>query len=493
MTDVPGGLGDDALREALAHLYEHGPCGFLFTRMDGTILRANTTLLNWAGFALDELMGQRRFQDLLTLPGKIFYENQFFPLLRLQGAVREVAFDLARGAGEPLPVLVSSVLHIDTEGTPVVASAVFNASDRRAYEQELLRARRSAEQLAAVVRLSSDAIVGISPEGVIQTWNDGATSMFGYAGSGIVGTRLSDILDILDSSDDRAAWSELLAGLREGRPRQLEMVGRGAGDRRVDVSAGFTPHRDLLGAVVSVSVIMRDIAARRAVERVQKEFLAVTTHELRSPVTGIKGNAQLMKRREAYSERSVEAIIVQAERLERLISDLLVASQVQTDRLELALQELDLGATARAAVDSIGVNEATVQVEIPPEPVVVRADPHRLDQVVSNLLTNAIKYSPAESQVTIRVVRTGDKAHLSVEDQGVGIPPYALPHLFDRFYRVKGTTGSVQGLGLGLYISRRITEAHGGRITVTSEVGRGSTFTVTLPVHGPPAPMPDKG
>lgn len=481
MTDGPGGLGDDALRAGLAYLYEHGPCGYLFTHLDGMILQANPTLLDWTGLELGDLVGQRRFQDLLTLPGKIFYENQFFPLLRLQGDVREVAFDLARRGREPLPVLVSSVLHSDTDGpTPVVASAIFNASDRRAYEQELLRSRHRAEEVAAIVRLSSDAIVGIAPEGVIQTWNDGATRMFGYAESDIAGTSLSDILA---PADDRAAWPELLAELREGRPSQLEMVGRGVQNTRVDVSAGFTPHRDLLGAVASVSVIMRDIAERRAVERVQQEFLAVTTHELRTPVTGIKGNAQIMKRRGAYSERSVDAIVAQAERLERLINDLLLASQVQTDRLELALEELDLAATARAAVDNLGANESTVRVEMPPQPVLVRADAHRLNQVVSNLLTNAIKYSPEGAEVTVRVARTEGEAHLSVEDRGVGIPPEALPHLFDRFYRVNGTTGTVQGLGLGLYISRRIVDAHGGRIEVASETGRGSIFTVTLPFH----------
>lgn len=491
MTDVPGGLGDDALRESLANLYEHGPCGYLFTRMDGTILQANRTLLDWTGLALGDLVGQRRFQDLLTLPGKIFYENQFFPLLRLQGAVKEVAFDLVRHDREPLPVLVSSVLHGGTDGTPpVVASAIFDASDRRAYEQELLRSRRSAEQLAAIVRFSSDAIVGISPTGIIQTWNDGASRLFGYAESEIAGTSLRNILA---PADDRTAWPELLAELREGHPIQLEMVGRGAHGKRVDVSAGFTPHRDLLGAVESVSVIMRDIAERREVERVQQEFLAVTTHELRSPVAGVKGNAQLMKRREAYSERSVDAIIAQAERLERLINDLLLASQVQTDRVALALEELDLAAAARTAVDSLGAEEAGIRLDSSPEPVMVYADPDRLSQVLMNLLTNAVKYSPRGAEVTVRIMHQGDEAHLSVEDRGVGIPPDALPHLFDRFYRVSGTSAQVQGLGLGLYISRRIVDAHGGRIEVASEAGRGSTFTVILPIHGFPATSPEVG
>jgi PAS domain S-box-containing protein len=480
MTDVPGGLTEDAWRESLADLYEHGPCGYLFTHMDGVILQANRTLLDWTGSALDDLAGQRRFQDLLTLPGKIFYENQFFPLLRLQGSIKEIAFDLVRKAREPLPVLVSSVLRSDADGEPfMVASAIFDASDRRAYEQELLRSQRRAEQLASIVRFSSDAIVGMSPTGTIQTWNGAASSMFGYPESEIAGTSL---VDILVPVDDRTGWPGILAQLREGQPIQLEMVGRGAHDVRVDVSAGFTPHLDLLGAVESVSVIMRDIAERREVERIQQEFLAVTTHELRSPLTGIKGNAQLMKRREGYSERGVDAIITETERLERFINDLLLASQIQNDRLALAHEELDLVAAARGAIDSLGREDAGIRLESDSEPVMVYADPHRLSQVLMNLLTNALKYSPEGARVTVRVTRTEGEAHLSVEDQGVGIPPDALPHLFDRFFRVSKTSGQVHGLGLGLYISRRIVDAHGGQIEVQSEPGRGSTFTVRLPI-----------
>jgi signal transduction histidine kinase len=208
----------------------------------------------------------------------------------------------------------------------------------------------------------------------------------------------------------------------------------------------------------------------------------MTTHELRAPLTGIKGNAQLMKRRKAYSGRSIDTIIKETERLERHISDLLLASQIQNDRLALALEDLDLAAAARSAVDSLGREDAGIRLEADGEPVMVHADPHRLSQVLMNLLTNALKYSPEGARVTVRVARTEDEACVSVEDQGVGIPADALPHLFDRFFRVSKTSGGVQGLGLGLYISRRIVDAHGGRIEVRSELGRGSTFTVKLPL-----------
>jgi PAS domain S-box-containing protein len=473
-------MSDDLLHKSVEELYEQGPCGYLFTRVDGTILRVNDTLLTWSGYAREELVHARRFQDLLTLPGQIFYENQYFPLLRMQGSVKEVAFDLARHGREPLPVLINSILRTDADGNPtLIASAIFDATDRRAYELELIRSQRSSEQLAAVVRMSSDAIISMSPTGVVETWNDGAKRLFGYAAEDIIGTYIREIL----SPGDEVSWPEIMADLREGHPVQRDMVVQCADGHSVDVSAGFTPHWNAVGSLGSVSVIMRDIAERRAIERLQQDFLAVTTHELRSPVTGIKGNAQIMQRRAEYNERSLEAIIAQADKLQRLIDDLLLASKIQSDGLTVVLEETDLAAAAYRAVTYLGAAEREIRVEAPEQPLVVLADQNQLSQMLTNLLTNAIKYSAVGEGVTVRLTRQGSNAHISVIDHGVGIARDDLPHLFERFYRVRDTAGRVPGLGLGLYICRRIAEAHGGRIDVESEPGHGSTFTVTLPMQ----------
>jgi PAS domain S-box-containing protein len=481
-------VSEDILRESIADLYEQALCGFIFTRPDGTILQINETFLAWTGYDRAELVHARRFQDLLTLPGKIYYENHYFPLLRMQGSVKEIAFDLVRRDGDPLPVLVNTIQRSDEEGLPfLIASTVFNATDRRRYERELLAARRIAEHLAAVVTTSNDAIVSMSPDGVVKTWNGGAERLFGYAAATMIGANLRGLLS---AGKDDARWQAFMDDLRAGRAVHQEMTGQRADGGQVDVSVGLAPHPDLLGNLGGISAIIRDIGERRKIERLQQEFLAMATHELRNPLTSIQANAQIMQRRAAYSDRAVDAILAQTARLGRLVDDLLLATQIEADRLDLRLGATDLVAEARMLAESLAPGRSTVRVEDAGEGAVVLADRERLGQVLANLITNAVKYSPEDSEITVRLSMGRETVSIAVTDRGVGIPPEAIPHLFDRFYRVEGTQLRAPGIGLGLYISRRIVEAHGGLITVESELDKGSTFTVTLPVRPPVSQQP---
>jgi two-component system sensor histidine kinase VicK len=473
-------VNDDFLRESLAELYEQAPCGYIFTLPNGALIRVNQTFLDWTGYARDDLVSAMRFQDLLSVPGKIFYENQYDPLVRMQGFVNEVAFDLLRKDGSRLPVLMNSVRRVDDEGRPLlIASTVFDATQRRRYEQELLLSRRRVEQLAAIVTHSGDAIVGAAADGVIETWNGSAERLFGLAAEDAVGRRLWSLFEFGDDAE-----SERIAGeLRSGRAVQIDTKGIHADGHEVDASIGLTPHVGLLGELAAISVIIRDIGERAALERLQQEFVAMASHELRTPVAVIAGHAQLMRRRGTYSARSVDAIVMQTEQLKQLIDDLLLASQIEADRLDLHLDETDLATEARQAGDGMRAVRPSLRLEMPRDPVTVLADRLRLRQVFANLLTNAVKYSPDGSELVLRVARAGANAQVVVIDHGVGIPQPALPHLFDRFYRAEGASKQASGIGLGLYITRRIVEGHGGSISVESGLGRGSTFTVTLPLQ----------
>jgi PAS domain S-box-containing protein len=479
-------VDDELLQGSLEALYEHAPCGYLFTRPDGTIVRANATFFQWIGLAPADLVGARRFQDLLTIPGKLFYENQYAPLLRLQGSVNAVAFDLIRAGGDPLPVLITSVRQDDDAGQPaLVASIVLDATDRRTYERELLLARRRAEQLAAIVTESSDAILSLAPDGAVQTWNAGATRLLGYPTDEMIGRNLWDLL-ALDGGD--GALRQIDASLREGRAVQLEAVATGADGRRVDVSASLTPHPGPLGELAAISAILRDIGERKALERQQREFLSMVTHELRNPLASIRGYAQIMRRRGEYMERGLDVILTQARRLERLIGDLLDVSRVEAGQLALRRAETDLVALATIAVEQAQAltRAHEVRFEGPEHPLTGNWDRDRLEQVLQNLLANAMKYAPDGGTIVVQVEDRGCEARVSVSDQGPGIAPDALPNLFGRFFRTAEARASgAEGLGLGLYISRNLVEAHSGRIWAESTPGQGSTFTFALPYAVP--------
>jgi sigma-B regulation protein RsbU (phosphoserine phosphatase) len=147
------------VEESLEDLYEHAPCGYVSTRLDGTIIRANATFLSWTGLRAEDVVGQRRLQDLLTPGGRIFYETHYAPLLRMQGHVREIAVDIVCADGRVLPVLMNSVLRPDESGTPRISrTVIFDATERRSYEQELLRAKRDAEESEARARVLAAAL-----------------------------------------------------------------------------------------------------------------------------------------------------------------------------------------------------------------------------------------------------------------------------------------------------------------------------------------------
>jgi signal transduction histidine kinase len=173
-------------------------------------------------------------------------------------------------------------------------------------------------------------------------------------------------------------------------------------------------------------------------------------------------------------------------RMERLVNDLLDVSRIESGRLALRLEPLDLVSLCRhVAAEQMAASEREIELELPREPTIVRADADRIDQVLANLLSNALKYSPQECPVTLSVRKEAENAVIAIHDEGSGIPQEALPHLFERFYRVPGVqvqSGSGVGLGLGLYITRELVERHGGQIRAESTPGIGTTFSVTLPL-----------
>ena len=232
------------------------------------------------------------------------------------------------------------------------------------------------------------------------------------------------------------------------------------------------------------------------------EFVSVASHELRTPLTTLKLFVDLLGKRAHLltPERQTMKPFLdphmfilmerQVARLERLVGDLLDASAIQAGRLALRLRRVDLATIVSESCDErrLTAQDRPIQCHVPRRQFPVIADSERIGQVLTNFLTNAVKYTPEGTSVTVTLRRRGDHARVSVTDEGPGIPRAALPRLFDRFYRVPDIdvqTGSAVGVGLGLFISKTIVERHGGRIGVTSALGKGATFWFTLPLAPP--------
>lgn len=261
------------------------------------------------------------------------------------------------------------------------------------------------------------------------------------------------------------------------------------------------PDGTRLGAVMTV----RDVTAQRTLEQQKDEFLSAVAHDLKTPLTSIKGLAQILQRRTARGQAAgseqlgegLARIEQNASRMTSLINELLDLSRLQTGQgLQLNRRPVDLVALVSHTVAEYGEeadsDRFTVQSQTPQ--LVGTWDADRLERVLSNLLSNAMKYSPGSAPITV-AVRTeeagGTKwAVLSVQDRGIGIPPEDLPHIFERFHRGRNVGRETLGTGIGLAGAKQIVEQHGGMIEVASEEGAGSTFTIRLPLPSAEADVP---
>jgi len=324
----------------------------------------------------------------------------------------------------------------------------------------------------------ADTIIIADGDGRVLDANAATLSLLGYGRTEMLQRRWEELIPASE------AWAEAIAAQLQSDGRwqgEVDMVRKDGALIPVEARATVV---DLPDGPVIISAV-RDISERRRFERLQRDFLAMVTHDLRSPLTAVKGRAQLLRRRapdDARVDGAVGSILDQVEQMERLIDGLAELVRVDAGQLRLHRERFDLVALAReqAAIVQEQTTRHVLQVPDGQAPIVGVWDRQRLGQVLQNLLTNAVKYSPEGGGIAVRVEASRGEARLRVEDHGVGIAHDHLPRLFERFYRADLTGAG--GLGLGLHISQMLVEAHGGRIIVASTPGEGSSFTVVLPL-----------
>jgi PAS domain S-box-containing protein len=345
------------------------------------------------------------------------------------------------------------------------------------------RARAERQKLEDVVNASSEGILTLDRSGKISSWSAACAAITGYRADDVLGTTFSQLSELLEAerfehAQTGAARSYLIhVRTKEGEPRWL-VVARTRLPEGGDV---LLVHDD------TVRRSLEEVRAAQLEDRMWSDLIANVSHELRTPLTSIAGFTNTLLTlpvAEKERVRYLRIIADQARRLELLVDDLLDLRTLEEAGLKLQLEEFDLrdvlGEQAVAFETRLGRHD--LNVELPQEPLLVRADRRRVGQVVGNLLSNALKYSPDGGAVLLEAERHDGSFIVSVSDEGVGIAEESRHDVFLPFVRI-GPDTDADGTGLGLAISRRIIRRHGGEINVASVPGKGSTFSFQLPVE----------
>jgi signal transduction histidine kinase len=259
--------------------------------------------------------------------------------------------------------------------------------------------------------------------------------------------------------------------------------------RSLWVLASAAPVRGADHAIVGAVLTFSDETTLHDMEKARDDLVGMISHDLRTPLNAVYNQAHLLRRHAddpVQVEARASAVLKSCERMSAMIQDLVEATLLEDQRLQITPEPVDLAVIVPELLERFRGALETERVRLAVEPAIPRAlaDPHRLERIVMNLLTNALKYSPPQGEITLELASHPDGVAIVVSDRGVGIAPEDVPHVFERFFRARGMRRP-EGLGLGLYITRLLVEAHGGRIEVSSRLGQGSTFRVVLPAAGP--------
>ena len=352
--------------------------------------------------------------------------------------------------------------------------------------------------LAAIVSSSDDAIISKTILGFITSWNSAATRLFQYSEEEALGQHISIIIPPSRIDEE----SVIIENIRSGKKiEHFETVRIAKDGSERQISLTVSPIVNKEGIIIGASKIARDISQRIEAENISKlytehlqelnkykdEFMVMASHELKTPLTVILANLQLLQMllKNDSNIHFLNKTLKQVYKLNELISSLLDVSKIQTGKLILVTSEFDINFLIQEVADSLQqtAKEHKISFVNNSPKVFINADRDRIEQVIINVLSNAIKYMPEPGEIRLQSSLSGKDFLLSVHDNGVGIPEKHLHDIFQRFYRVGGVASSFAGSGIGLFISAEIVKAHNGKIWAESEEGKGSVFYISIPVN----------
>jgi PAS domain S-box-containing protein len=453
----------------------------------GTIIHWNGSAERIFGYSSKEVMGK----SILILFEKEFAEKEKKILARLKaGHIEHYQTECVTKARNKVFIEFAVFPVKDESGNVVSISKIGDdITEQREVDEKQAR-------LAAIVDSSDDAIISKTLDGIITTWNNAATKIFGWTAEEAIGKHITLIIP----AERLAEETKIIESIRRGeKVDHFETVRIAKDGSKRNLSITVSPIKDVNGNIIGASKIARDISVRAEAEeqrriyteRLQElskykdEFMVMASHELRTPLTVILANLQMLESIMEEDPRSkfIEKTIKQANKLASLITNLLDVSKIQAGKLRLNPTVFEMNGLLLEITSSLQQTTKNHQIifEVEEGNLWVNADRERMEQVIINLLSNAIKYSLDHTDIIVHARKKGGQILVSVHDSGIGIPQKDIENVFLRFYRVSGSASSFSGSGVGLYISSEIVKSHGGSIWAKSKIGKGSDFYFSLP------------
>jgi PAS domain S-box-containing protein len=470
--------------------------GIIVHNKDGQIIYANESATQLTGYALIQAMmetsplGFLSKYEMIDEQGNPFPHSQLTHRLVFAGEQEAQATIGYRNTTTQHPVrwtFVKSRSVPDEQGEANYAITIIHDITEQKIAEEVR------QQLAAIVLSSSDAIIGKTLDGIITSWNAAAEHMYGYTAEEIVGKSIT----LLFPPDRQEEFSTIMEQIKRGERLDHYETMRLRKDGSIfNVSVAVSPIKDGAGKIIGASAITRDISEQKRLqaelyEQQQRkdEFISMASHELRTPVTSLKGFTNVLQRRlsqqgDEQTLHYLSRIDFQLYKLTKIINDLLDISKMQAGQLSFHNEPFELDSLIWETVEDVQAATLSHQFLIEGETGMrISGDKDRLEQVFVNLLTNAIKYSPKADKVLVSLSHTLEEAIVCVKDFGIGIDDAHHQKIFERFYQVTDSLEKTYpGLGMGLYISHEIVNRHHGRMWVDSRKGGGATFYVALPI-----------
>ena len=498
--------------------FDEAPIGVALVALDGRWLRVNRALCQIVGYSAEQML-RIGFQDI-THPDDVDADMEAIRrLLSGELETNQVEKRYVHADGHVVWIQLNVSLARDDRGLPLYFIAqIQDITGRKATEEKV---RSSEERFRGLMESAPDAMVIVGAHGRIVLINRQTEQLFGYDRDELLGQPV----EILIPEQFRSRHAAHRTGFIDDpkvRPMGagLELFGVRRDGTEFPVEISLSPMETDEARLVSAAV--RDITERkraeaivlgalkrerelteslRELDRIKSDFVATVSHELRTPLTNIIGTTEMLAEGDfgelnAQQQRTVEVLDRNSHRLLDLVRDLLDLNQIESGGLGLQRRATDLGdlfERVQSQVVSLAANKRIVlRFEAAGELGSVVVDSRQVERALLNLVTNAIKFTPAEGSVTVRAERTGDRMQFVVADTGIGIPEHEQQHLFTRFFRSSiATENAIPGTGLGLVIVKHIVEGHGGTIDIDSAVGKGTTVTVSLPLAPAVEPVDD--